>query len=59
MQFVHRCLQLRTDSCAMARLAWFGIRATWQVLALDLAPVAMEFRLPWASALWGSSGVPA
>jgi hypothetical protein len=46
MQFVHRCLQLRTDSCAMARLAWFGIRATWQVLALDLAPVAMEFRLP-------------
>ena len=40
MQFVHRCLQLRTDNCAIARLAWFGIRATWQVLALDLARAA-------------------
>ena len=43
MQFVHRCLQLRTDSCAIARLAWFGIRATWLVLALDLGPAPVVF----------------
>lgn len=45
MQFVHRCLQLRTNSCAPARLARFGIHALSQVLALDLGPAPVDFRL--------------
>ncbi len=45
MQFVHRCLRLRTNSCAPARLARFGIRALSQVLAIDLGQVPVDFGL--------------
>jgi len=45
MQLVHRCLQLRTDSCAPTQSAMFGIHAHSQVLALDLGPATVVFRL--------------